>query len=54
MYTSYEKRIKLRILRKVNFKDGERVKSIHGVELIQTQLVLDIATECALLLMNKV
>nr|YP_010337531.1 RNA polymerase beta'' subunit [Dixoniella grisea]UNJ17116.1 RNA polymerase beta'' subunit [Dixoniella grisea] len=46
--TSYEKRIKLRILRKVNFKDGERVKSINGVELIQTQLVLDIDTDTTL------
>nr|YP_010338738.1 RNA polymerase beta'' subunit [Glaucosphaera vacuolata]UNJ18688.1 RNA polymerase beta'' subunit [Glaucosphaera vacuolata] len=38
---SPENRLKLKIVRKINFKDGERVKSINGVELIQTQLIVE-------------
>ena len=37
--------IKLRAVQRVSFKDGERVKSVDGVELLRTQLVLDIEDE---------
>ncbi|MGF1567301.1 MAG: DNA-directed RNA polymerase subunit beta' [Nodosilinea sp.] len=37
--------IKLRAIQRIPFKDGERVKSVDGVELIRTQLVLDIEEE---------
>jgi DNA-directed RNA polymerase subunit beta' len=37
--------IKLRAVQRVPFKDGERVKSVDGVELLRTQLVLDIEDE---------
>ncbi|MEL7083467.1 MAG: DNA-directed RNA polymerase subunit beta' [Cyanobacteria bacterium J06597_1] len=37
--------IRLRAVQRLQFKDGERVKSINGVELLKTQLVLEIATE---------
>ncbi|HSM82391.1 MAG TPA: DNA-directed RNA polymerase subunit beta' [Nodosilinea sp.] len=37
--------IKLRAIQRVPFKDGERVKSVDGVELLRTQLVLDIEDE---------
>lgn len=37
--------IALRAVQRLPFKDGERVKSIGGVELLKTQLVLQIDTE---------
>jgi DNA-directed RNA polymerase subunit beta' len=37
--------IKLRAIQRIPFKDGERVKSVDGVELLRTQLVLDIEEE---------
>ena len=37
--------IKLRAIQRIPFKDGERVKSVEGVELLRTQLVLDIEEE---------
>jgi len=37
--------IKLRAIQRIPFKDGERVKSVAGVELLRTQLVLDIEDE---------
>lgn len=35
-------RIELRAVQRLFYKDGERVKSINGIELLRTQLVLDI------------
>lgn len=37
--------IKLRAVQRIPFKDGERVKSVDGVELLRTQLVMDIEDE---------
>ncbi len=37
--------IRLRAVQRVPFKDGERVRSVGGVELLKTQLVLEIDTE---------
>jgi DNA-directed RNA polymerase subunit beta' len=37
--------IKLRAIQRIPFKDGDRVKSVDGVELLRTQLVLDIEEE---------
>ncbi|MEM9137293.1 MAG: DNA-directed RNA polymerase subunit beta'', partial [Cyanobacteria bacterium P01_F01_bin.42] len=37
--------ISLQATQRMPFKDGERVKSIHGVDLLRTQLVLEIDTE---------
>ncbi len=37
-----ESSIKLRAIQRIPFKDGDRVKSVDGVELLRTQLVLDI------------
>ncbi len=34
--------IKLRAIQRIPFKDGDHVKSVEGVELLRTQLVLDI------------
>nr|QHO64175.1 RNA polymerase b''-subunit [Lympha mucosa] len=34
--------IELKVVKRTLFKDGERVKSIHGINLIQTYLVLNI------------
>lgn len=34
--------IRLRAVQRIPFKDGDRVKSVEGVELIRTQLVLEI------------
>jgi len=34
--------IQLRAVQRIAYKDGERVKSVEGVELLRTQLVLDI------------
>ncbi len=39
------KAIRLRAVQRVPFKDGERVRSIGGVELLKTQLVLEIDTD---------
>lgn len=35
-------RIKLRAVQRIPYKDGERVKSVEGLELLRTQLVLEI------------
>lgn len=37
--------IQLRAVQRIAYKDGERVKSVEGVELLRTQLVLDIHEE---------
>ncbi|MDX2271778.1 MAG: DNA-directed RNA polymerase subunit beta' [Cyanobacteriota bacterium] len=37
--------IRLRAVQRVPFKDGERVRSVGGVEILKTQLVLEIDTE---------
>jgi DNA-directed RNA polymerase subunit beta' len=37
--------IELRALQRLPFKDGERVKSVEGVELLRTQLVLEMDIE---------
>lgn len=37
--------IQLRAVQRLPFKDSERVKSVEGVELLRTQLVLEIETE---------
>ncbi|HBW87663.1 MAG TPA: DNA-directed RNA polymerase subunit beta'', partial [Cyanobacteria bacterium UBA11149] len=37
--------IELRAIQRLPYKDGERVKSIEGVELLRTQLVLEMAQE---------
>ncbi len=37
--------IRLRAVQRVPFKDGERVRSVGGVELLKTQLVLEIDTD---------
>ncbi|NEP75820.1 MAG: DNA-directed RNA polymerase subunit beta' [Okeania sp. SIO2G4] len=37
--------IELRAVQRIPFKDGERVKSVEGVELLRTQLVLEIGEE---------
>ena len=34
--------VNLKLIRKTNFRDGERVKSIHGVDLITTHLLVEI------------
>ncbi len=38
-------KIELRALQRLPFKDGERVKSVEGVELLRTQLVLEMDME---------
>jgi DNA-directed RNA polymerase subunit beta' len=40
-----ESSIKLRAVQRIPFKDGDRIKSVEGVELLKTQLVLDIEEE---------
>ena len=35
--------VQLSLMRKINFKDGARVKSIHGVDLIKTSLIIKYA-----------
>ena len=41
--------INLKLVRQTNFRDGARVKSVHGVDLIKTYLTLEIAQEfCSL------
>jgi DNA-directed RNA polymerase subunit beta' len=40
-----EQGIALRAIQRLTFKDGERVKSVDGVELLRTQLVLEMAQE---------
>ncbi|GAB4371894.1 MAG: DNA-directed RNA polymerase subunit beta'' [Elainellaceae cyanobacterium] len=37
--------IRLRAVQRIPYKDGERVKSVEGLELLRTQLVLEIETE---------
>ncbi|WP_019502160.1 DNA-directed RNA polymerase subunit beta' [Pseudanabaena sp. PCC 6802] len=37
--------IRLRAVQRVSYKDGERVKSIDGLELLRTQLILEIDTD---------
>ncbi|AFY68767.1 DNA-directed RNA polymerase subunit beta' [Thalassoporum mexicanum PCC 7367] len=37
--------IRLRAVQRIPYKDGERVKSISGLELLRTQLLLEIDTE---------
>lgn len=37
--------IELRAIQRIPFKDGERVKSVEGIELLRTQLVLEIGEE---------
>jgi DNA-directed RNA polymerase subunit beta' len=37
--------IRLRSIQRLPYKDGERVKSVEGVDLLRTQLVLEIGTE---------
>jgi len=37
--------IELRAVQRIAFKDGERVKSVHGVDLLRTQLVLEMNQE---------
>jgi len=37
--------IRLRAVQRVSFKDGDRVKSVEGQELLKTQLVLEIGEE---------
>jgi DNA-directed RNA polymerase subunit beta' len=37
--------IRLRAIQRIFFKDGERVKSVEGIELLRTQLVLEIDEE---------
>ncbi|MBD2104861.1 DNA-directed RNA polymerase subunit beta' [Leptolyngbya sp. FACHB-261] len=37
--------IRLRAVQRLPYKDGERVKSVEGLELLRTQLVLEIDTE---------
>ena len=34
--------IRLRAIQRLLYKDGERVKSVDGVEILRTQLVLEI------------
>ncbi|MCU0565134.1 MAG: DNA-directed RNA polymerase subunit beta' [Oculatellaceae cyanobacterium Prado106] len=41
------RQIQLRAVQRISYKDGERVKSVEGVELIRTQLVLEIDKEAA-------
>jgi DNA-directed RNA polymerase subunit beta' len=37
--------IRLRAVQRLPYKDGERVKSVEGLDLLRTQLVLEIGTE---------
>jgi DNA-directed RNA polymerase subunit beta' len=37
--------IRLRAVQRLPYKDGERVKSVEGLELLKTQLVLEIGTD---------
>ncbi|MEL6136178.1 MAG: DNA-directed RNA polymerase subunit beta'', partial [Cyanobacteria bacterium J06628_6] len=39
---SVDNSIRLRAVQRIFFKDGERVKSVEGLEVLRTQLVLDI------------
>ncbi|MDY6804754.1 MAG: DNA-directed RNA polymerase subunit beta', partial [Cyanobacteriota bacterium] len=43
--SSISESIELRAVQRLPFKDGERVKSVEGVELLRTQLVLEIGEE---------
>ncbi len=42
-------RIELRAVQRLPYKDGERVKSVEGLELLRTQLVLEMLQESALI-----
>ncbi|MGF1492943.1 MAG: DNA-directed RNA polymerase subunit beta' [Microcoleaceae cyanobacterium] len=42
---SLNESISLQAVQRLSFKDGERVRSVEGVELLRTQLVLNIGTE---------
>jgi DNA-directed RNA polymerase subunit beta' len=35
------RRIQLRAVQRISYKDGERVKSVEGIDLVRTQLMLD-------------
>ncbi len=37
--------IQLKVIQRIPFKDGERVKSVNGLDLLRTQLVLSMDTE---------
>ena len=37
--------IQLRAIQRISYKDGERVKSVEGLELVRTQLVLEVEEE---------
>lgn len=39
--------IELRAVQRIPYKDGERVKSVEGVELLRTQLLLEMSQEAA-------
>ena len=34
--------VSLKLIRRIKFQDGERVKAVHGIELIKTQLVVEL------------
>lgn len=42
---SNEGRIRLRAVQRIRYKDGERVKSVEGLELVRTLLILEIDDE---------
>ncbi|NJK37191.1 MAG: DNA-directed RNA polymerase subunit beta' [Oscillatoriales cyanobacterium RM2_1_1] len=42
---SLNQSISLQAIQRIPFKDGERVRSVEGVELLRTQLVINIGTE---------
>ncbi len=42
---SLNESISLRAVQRLTYKDGERVRSVEGVELLRTQLVISIGTE---------
>ncbi|MDY7022103.1 MAG: DNA-directed RNA polymerase subunit beta', partial [Cyanobacteriota bacterium] len=42
---SLNEAISLQAVQRVTYKDGERVRSVEGVELLRTQLVINIGTE---------
>lgn len=42
---SLNQSISLQAVQRISYKDGERVRSVEGVELLRTQLVINIGTE---------
>jgi DNA-directed RNA polymerase subunit beta' len=40
--------IELRAIQRLPYKDGERVKSVEGLELLRTQLVLEMTQESSI------